>query len=147
MRSIKFYSKWPQASNHTHMCTLQSYQCGTCSGSPICFGTGTHFEKCTLVVKHPKITPVETNWFAFETCVTNVNIAAFSLMYTRLQRLRACTCQTAASFLIVKHISFGGCPGMVHTPLLTIAKLGVFYQGSPALGGAGLTSCPDRSHH
>ena len=91
-----------------------------------------------------------TSWnklVCIETCLTNVNIAAFSLMYTRLQRLRACTCQTVASFLIVKHISFGGCPGMLHTPLLAVAKLGVFYQGSPALGGAGLTSCPDRSHH
>ena len=39
-------------------------------------------------------------------------------------------------------ISFGGCLGMLLTPLLAIAELGVFYQGSPALGGVGLTSCP-----
>ena len=31
---------------------------------------------------------------------------------------------------------------MLLTPLLAIAELWVFYQGSPALGGVGLTSCP-----
>ena len=48
----------------------------------------------------------------------------------------------ASSYLIVVHISFGGCLGMLLTPLLAIAEQGVFYQGSPALGGVGLTSCP-----
>ena len=44
-----------------------------------------------------------------------------NLMYARPQRLRACTYQTASSYLIVVHISFGGCPGMLLTPLLMIA--------------------------
>ena len=43
------------------------------------------------------------------------------LMYARLQRLRAYTYQTASSYLTVKHISFGGCPGLLHTPLLALA--------------------------
>ena len=46
------------------------------------------------------------------------------------------------SYLIVVRISFGGCLGMLLTPLLAIAELWVFYQGSPALGGVGLPSCP-----
>ena len=51
---------------------------------------------------------------------------------------------TRLSFLlIVVRISFGGCPGMLLTHFLARNSLaGGVLPGSPALGGAGLTSCP-----